>query len=170
MSALAGLLSPDRRAGLIVSPAALLRWHPDLARKRWCHPHRAEGPRAIGIRFLIRDRDTKFTIAFDEVFQSENIRIVRSPARAPKANAIAERLVRTLRRECLDRLLIVNRRHLERVLQAYVEHYNNHRPHRSLDQRPPIPPSAVPRPPGDPPNVHRRDRLGGLIHEYKIAA
>jgi putative transposase len=122
------------------------------------------------IRFLIRDRDTKFTTAFDEVFQSEHIRIVRSPARAPKANAIAERLLGTLRRECLDRLLIVNRRHLERVLQAYVEHYNHHRPHRALDQRPPIPPRAVPRTPGDPPNVHRRDDLGGLIHEYEIAA
>jgi putative transposase len=122
------------------------------------------------IRFLIRDRDTKFTTAFDEVFHSEDIRIVRSPAQAPKANAIAERLVGTLRRECLDRLLIVNRRHLERVLQAYANHYNHHRPHRALDQRPPIPPSAVPRPPGDPANVRRRDRLGGLIHEYEIAA
>jgi putative transposase len=122
------------------------------------------------IRFLIRDRDTKYRAAFDEVFQSEDIRIHRSPARAPKANAIAERLVAALRRECLDRLLIVNRRHLERVLQAYIEHYNHHRPHRSLDQRPPIPPSAVPRPPGDPPNVRRQNRLGGLIHEYEIAA
>jgi putative transposase len=126
--------------------------------------------RAAPIRFLIRDRDSKFTTAFDEVFQSEDIRIVRSPARAPKANAIAERLVGTLRRECLDRLLIVNRRHLERVSQAYIEHYNRHRPHRALDQRPPNPPSAVPRPPGDPPTVHRRDGLGGLIHEYELAA
>jgi putative transposase len=126
--------------------------------------------RAAPIRFLIRDRDTKFTAAFDEVFQSEDIRILRSPARAPKANAIAERLVGTLRRECLDRLLIVNRRHLERVLQAYVDHYNHHRPHRALDQRPPALPSAIPRPPRDPPNVRRRDRLGGLIHEYEIAA
>jgi putative transposase len=122
------------------------------------------------IRFLIRDRDTKFTTAFDEVFQSEEIRIVRSPARAPKANAIAVRLVRALRRECLDRLLIVNRRHLERVMGQYLDHHNRHRPHRALDQRPPIPPSPVPRPPGDPPNVRSRDRLGGLIHEYKIAA
>ena len=126
--------------------------------------------RATPIRFLIRDRDSKFTSAFDEVFQSEDIRIVRSPARAPKANAIAERLVGTLRRECLDRLLIVNRRHLERVLRAYLDHYNHHRPHRSLDQRPPALPSAIPRPPGNPANVHRRDRLGGLIHEYEIAA
>jgi putative transposase len=103
--------------------------------------------RVTPIRFLIRDRDAKFTAAFDEVFRSEDIRIVRSPARAPKANAIAERLVGTLRRECLDRLLIVNRRHLERVLRAYLDHYNHHRPHRSLDQRPPALPSANPRPP-----------------------
>ena len=122
------------------------------------------------IRFLIRDRDSKFTGAFDEVFRSEGIRTIRSPARAPQANAIAERLVGTLRRECLDRLLIVNRRHLEHVLQAYLDHYNHHRPHRSLDQRPPALPSAIPRPPGNPANVHRRDRLGGLIHEYEIAA
>jgi putative transposase len=126
--------------------------------------------RATPVRFLIRDRDSKFTASFDAVFQSEDIRIVRSPARAPKANSIAERLVGTLRRECLDRLLIVNRRHLERVLQTFVEHYNHHRPHRALDQRPPISPNAVPRPPGDPPILRRRDRLGGLIHDYEIAA
>jgi putative transposase len=126
--------------------------------------------RAMPVRFLIRDRDAKFTTAFDEVFRSEDIRILCSPARAPKANAIAERLVGTLRRECLDRLLIVNRRHLERVLRTYLQHYNHHRPHQALDQRPPALPSAIPRPPGDPANVHRRDRLGGLIHEYEHAA
>jgi transposase InsO family protein len=103
--------------------------------------------RAMPIRFLIRDRDAKFTTAFDEVFRSEDIRIIQTPARAPKANAIAERLVGTLRRECLDRLLIVNRRHLERVLGAHLDHYNHHHPHRSLDQRPPALPSAIPRHP-----------------------
>jgi putative transposase len=122
------------------------------------------------IRFLIRDRDTKFTTTFDAVFQSEGIQILRTPVRAPKANAFAERLVGTTRRECLDRLLSVNRRHLERVLRTYIDHYNTHRPHRSLDQRPPALPSAVPRPPGNPANVHRQDRLGGLIHEYETAA
>jgi putative transposase len=98
------------------------------------------------IRFLIRDRDTKFTTSFDDVFKSGGIQIVRTPVQAPKANAFAERLVGTIRRECLDRVLVVNRLHLERVLRTYIDHYNTHRPHRSLDQRPPALPSAVPRP------------------------
>jgi transposase InsO family protein len=90
-----------------------------------------------GVRFLIRDRDSKYSGPFDEVFRSEGIRIVKTPVRAPKANAIAERFVRTVRSECLDSLLIINRRHLERVLPAYVNHYNSQRPHRALELRPP---------------------------------
>jgi putative transposase len=88
-------------------------------------------------RFLIRDRDNKFTRDFDAVFASEGIRIVKTPVRAPKANAIAERVVRTIRAECLDWLLIVDKRHLERVLRVFADHYNSHRPHRSLDLKPP---------------------------------
>ena len=123
------------------------------------------------IRFLIHDRDSKFTAAFDEVFRSEGIRVIRTPLRAPRANAFIERWIGTVRRECLDRILIVNRRHLERVLPVSIRHYNEHRPHRSLHQRPPI---EEP-PPGsdtvvDLDHVRRRDLLGGLIHEYKIAA
>ena len=91
-----------------------------------------------GIRFLIRDRDSKYSGHFDEVFRSEGIRIVRTPVRAPKANAIAERFVRTIRSQCLDWLLILNRRHLERVLRVYVEHYNRERPHRALRLAPPL--------------------------------
>ena len=92
---------------------------------------------------------------------------MKTPVRAPKANAIAERFVRTVRAECLDWLLILNRRHLERVLRVYVDHYNRERPHRALELRPPDP--------GKPPQIdrgeiHRRDRLGGLIHEYHRAA
>jgi putative transposase len=108
---------------------------------------------------------------FDEVFRSEGIRTIRTPVRAPRANAFIERWIGTVRRECLDRILVVNRRQLERLLPAYIRHYNEHRPHRSLDQRPPI---EEP-PPGSETvvvldRVRRRDVLGGLIHEYKAAA
>jgi putative transposase len=85
------------------------------------------GERSIPVRFLIRDRDSKFTRDFDTVFRSEGVEIVPTPVRAPKANAIAERFVRTIRAECLDWLLIVNRKHLERVLRVFVDHYNGHR-------------------------------------------
>jgi transposase InsO family protein len=123
------------------------------------------------IRFLIHDRDSKFTAAFDEVFRSDGIRTIRTPVRAPRANAFIGRWIGTVGREFLDRILIVNRRHLERVLRIYIRHFNEHRPHRSLDQRPPI---EEP-PPGsgtdvDLDHVRRRDLLGGLIHEYKTAA
>jgi transposase InsO family protein len=123
------------------------------------------------MRYLIRDRDAKFTATFDEVFRSEGIRILRTPVQAPRANASMERWFGSLRRECLDRLLIVGRRHLERALQIYVEHYNDHRPHRSLAQRAPAIHTAVEsRGAVGLCTVRRRDRLGGLLHEYEIAA
>jgi putative transposase len=131
-----------------------------------------EWPDAEGqVRFLVRDRDSKFTRAFDEVFRSQAVRVLRTPLRAARANAYAERWVRTVRTECLDWLLILNRMHLERVLRVYVRHYNRHRPHRGLGlvtpqgpcQREPIACAAT----GD---VHRRDLLGGLLHEYHQAA
>jgi putative transposase len=127
--------------------------------------------RRSSFRFLIRDRDSKYTRAFDAVFDSEGNKVVKTPVRAPKANAIAERFVRTVRAECLDWLLIMNRRHLERVLRVFVCHYNTHRPHRSLNLVPPEPSEQRLR--GvRPPTVaiERRDRLGGLIHEYSLAA
>ena len=117
-----------------------------------------------GVRFLIRDRDSKYSGPFDEVFRSEGIRIVKTPVRAPKANAIAERFVRTVRAECLDWLLILNRRHLERVLRVYVDHYNPERPHRALELRPPEPDEHTEQIACG--EIRRRDRLGGLIHEY----
>jgi transposase InsO family protein len=120
-------------------------------------------------RFLIRDRDAKFTRSFDAVFASEDIEIVKTPVRAPKANAIAERFVGTARRECLDWLLILNRRHLEHVLLVFVGHYNAHRPHRSLDLTPPIATDHERLLPASR-DVKRRDRLGGFIHEYSYAA
>jgi transposase InsO family protein len=126
-------------------------------------------------RFLIRDRDSKFTRDFDELFRSEGIRVIKAPVRAPKARAHAERWVGSARRECLDRLLILGPRHLEHVLAAYVAHYNEHRPHRALEQLPPL---NLPPPLDDPraaemidlARVRRRDVLGGLIHEYELAA
>jgi len=122
-------------------------------------------------QFLIRDRDSKYTRSFDEIFRSEGIRIIRTPVRAPRANVHAERWVQTLRRECLDATLIFGRRHLERVTREYISHYNQHRPHRALDQRPPAR-SATPliQPPQRLPQINRCDRLGGLLHEYRAAA
>jgi putative transposase len=127
------------------------------------------GDRAAQFTFLIRDRDTKFTSVFDAVFASEAIRILRTPVRAPRANAIAERWIGTVRRELLDRMLIVNRRHLEDALAEYIVHFNYHRPHRALHQAAPLRPLPLP---AAPPNSHlrRRDRLGGLIHEYARVA
>jgi putative transposase len=119
---------------------------------------------------LIRDRDSKYSGPFDEIFHSEGIRIVKTPVRAPKANAIAERFVRTVRSECLDWLLILNRRHLEHVLRVYVDHYNRERPHRSLNLKAPLANGSAPGRRGKLSDIQRRDRLGGLIHEYYEAA
>ena len=129
----------------------------------------------VDARFVVRDRDSKFSRNFDEVFRSEGIRVIKAPVRAPRARAHAERWVGSLRRECLDRLLIVGRRHLEHVVTAYALHYNEHRPHRSLGQRPPLAQTPAPdrRAPGEVrplDRLRRRDRLGGLIHEYQLAA
>jgi transposase InsO family protein len=122
------------------------------------------GERADRFRFLIRDRDSRFTTAFDAVCTGADIRIIPTPIRAPRANAIAERFIGTLRRECLDHLLITGPRHLDIVLRAYVQHFNAHRPHRSLDQRPPV--GGAPPRSGATVRPLRQDRLGGLIHEY----
>ena len=115
--------------------------------------------------FLIRDRDAKFTSTFDTVFTSEAIRVILTPARTPVANAYAERVVRTIRSESLDWIPIRNERHLRRVLVEYLEHYNHERPHRGLALQPPDPPPRLEHGP-----IERRDRLGGLIHEYHRAA
>jgi putative transposase len=125
------------------------------------------------VRFLIHDRDAKFPRAFDALLATEDIKVIRTPVRAPNANAHMERWVGSVRRECLDRLLIFGRRQLEHVLRVYVKHYNRRRPHRALDLKPPdtgpsssvaggLQPQAL--------HVHRRDLLGGLIHEYELAA
>jgi putative transposase len=128
--------------------------------------------RARPVTFLIRDRDTKFTAGFDEVFRSDGIRTIRTPIRAPRANAFAERFVGTVRRECLDRVLIFGRRHLEAAVHEYVEHYNGHRPHRSRGQQPPVPKVIAPavQEDVDPSRLNRTNRLGGMIHEYRLVA
>ena len=126
-------------AGCTPNPSA--PWVVQQARQlSWTLAERSEP-----IRFLIRDRDQKFTDRFDEVFRSDGIEVVRTPFRAPQANGVAERFVRTARSECFDRLLILNQQHLERILEVFVDHYNGHRPHRALSLAPPEPrrPAAI---------------------------
>ena len=119
-------------------------------------------------RFLVRDRDTKFTAAFDDVLQTDGVQIIETPFRAPRANSFAERWVGTIRREALDHILIFGRRHLTHVMTEFVEHYNEVRPHQSLRQQAPnhtesrLVPAAG--------RVVCHDRLGGLLHEYSRAA
>ncbi|TCJ31362.1 integrase core domain-containing protein, partial [Parafrankia sp. BMG5.11] len=124
--------------------------------------------RSRRFRFLIRDRDTKFTASFDAVFTAAGIDVVRTPPQSPQANAIAERWVGTARRECTDRLLIVSERHLTTALTSYAEHFNTQRPHRSLGQHPPDSPPVVTPAPGS--TVRRTRILGGPINEYRNAA
>ena len=128
---------------------------------------------ALGdITFPIRDRDSKFTSGFDEVFRTEGIAVIQTPFRSPQANAHAERFVRTARTECLDWLLIVGPRQLDRVLRVYVDHYNTERPHRALGRCPPVAtqPPTPPSPLTAVQQLQRRDRLGGLLHAYHLAA
>jgi transposase InsO family protein len=124
---------------------------------------------ADGLKFLIRNRDAKFTTVFDGVFTATGVRIIKTPVRAPRANAIAERWVGSARRECLDQMLIAGERHLWLVLGEYTDHYNRHRPHRSLQQDPPV---GRLHPPVEMSNMRvlRRDRLGGFIREYTQVA
>ena len=141
-------------------------WVVQQARNFTLHFDEPEGP----FRFLIHDRDAKFSGPFDEVFATEGLQVVRTPVRALRANAFCGRWIRTVRTECMEWLLIFSRRHLERVLKIYIRHYNQQRPHRALQLQPPeqeefekttLPVDA---------RVCRRDRLGGLLHEYYEAA
>jgi putative transposase len=122
------------------------------------------------VQFLLRDRGAKFCRAFDDLFRAEGAKVILTPVQAPNANAFAERWIRTVRAECLDWLLIVGRRHLEQVLRVSVEHYNVHRPHRALRLASPDPPAGVDAYEAHPGREHRRDLLGGLLHEYRRAA
>jgi putative transposase len=122
------------------------------------------------LRFLIHDRDAKFYGPFDEVFATEGLQVIRTPVRAPRANAFCERSIRTVRTECLDWMLILSRRHLERVLKVYIRHYNRQRPHRALQLQPPEQEEFEGTQLSVDARVGRRDRLGGLLHEYYAAA
>jgi len=150
-------------AGITAHPAG--EWVTQQARNLMM----ALGDHAERFKFVIWDRDAKFTAAFDAVFTAIGVRIIKTPVQAPRANAIAERWIASARPECLDRMLITGERHLRLVLGEYVEHFNSHRPHRTLRQRPPDerehPPAMSPAA-----RVLRRDRLGGLIHEYARVA
>ena len=131
------------------------------------------GSRMDALRFLVRDRDTKFIAGFDEVFRAGGIRIIKTPPQAPRANAICERVVGTLRREVLDQMLIFNEKHLSRILTEYVKHYDDHRPHQSRRQRPPNVETTATRPISDLADfrsVRRQTILDGLINQYHRAA
>ncbi len=126
------------------------------------------GEYATRFKFLIRDRDSKFTAVFDEVLAGNGMRIIKTPVRSPRANSFAERYVGTLRRECLDHLLIHGERHLRRILAEYAQHYNEHRPHQSREQRPPLhEPGQAIEMTG---RITRRQIVHGLINEYRRAA
>ncbi len=125
--------------------------------------------RTRSVKFLIRDRDTKFTAGFDEVFRSEGIRVIKTPVRSPRANAYADRWVRTVRTECLDKILNLGRGHLERVQREHAGHYNEQRPHRGIALGVPAPASTI-KIPLRSVNVIRHDALGGLIHDYHPVA
>ena len=125
------------------------------------------GERAGRFKFLLRDRDSKFTVVFDEVFAGSGTRVIRTPVRSPRANAFAERFVGTLRRECLDHLLILGEGHLRKVLAEFARHYNGHRPHQSLREEPPRRPGGAV---DITARIERRQVLSGLINEYRRAA
>lgn len=139
-----------------------------LAHPAGSQPHHEPQRQQPTLQFLIPDRDAKFTAAFDAVFTAIDISIIRTPVRAPRANAIAERFVGSIRRELLDRTLIIKQRHTAAVVREYEDHFNTHRPHRALGQGAPLRP--LPRyTANETNNVRRRDRLGGLLEYQQVA-
>jgi putative transposase len=159
----------SRRAHLLgVTAHPTGAWTTQAARNLLMHL----ADRASTLKFLLRDRDSRFTTTFDAVFTTDNIRILTSPPGAPRTNAICERMIGTLRRELLDRVLVVNDRHLRHILTTYLHHFNTARPHRTLAHLAPAQAETQP-----PPlikltdhHVHRRPILGGLTNEYQLAA
>jgi len=151
-------------AGLTTNPTGA--WTSQAARNLFLR----HGERLDGARALVRDRGSQFVDAFDEVFRTEGFKILKTPVRAPVANTFAERWIGSIRRELLDRTIIWNRRQLDRLVGDYIRHYNQHRPHQSLDQRPPTPAHDAPEAPPPTITVLRISRCDGLIHEYRNAA
>jgi transposase InsO family protein len=147
---------------------AVLRHQLAVLRRQVARPRLLPSGRSF-IRFLVRDRDAKFVGPFDEVMRSIGARVILTPVGSPRANAVAERFVRTARTECLDWLLIRGERHLDRVLREFVGHYNNQRPHRGIDLEVPVAYTTF-REFTSVDGAQRADRLGGLVHEYRVAA
>ena len=152
-------------AGCTATPDAA--WVTQQARQLSWQLQEAHG-RPLG--FLIRDRDGKFPASFDRVFASEGLAVVKTPPQTPDANAVAERVVRTIRTECLDQVLIVNKAHLRSVLAHYTAYYNHRRPHQGREQMQPVPLVAAPPLPAAPGQIRCRPVLGGLINDYDVAA
>ncbi len=151
-------------AGVTANPTG--EWTTQAARNLFLtHGQCLEGARA-----LVRDRGSQFIDAFDEIFKTEGLKILKTPVRTPVANTFAERWIGSIRRELLDRTIIWNRRQLERLVRDYIAHHNHHRPHQSLDQRPPKPTEDPPEAPPTTITVLRKSRCDGLIHEYRNAA
>jgi putative transposase len=152
-------------AGCTANPDAA--WVTQQARQFTWHLQDGEpGP----VKFLLHDRDGKFATGFDTVFAAEGIGVIKTPIGAPNANAVAERVGRSIREECLDRLLILNRAHLTFVLKQYLEYYNHRRPHQGLGQRSPVLTPDPPTSAAAPAQVRCRPVLGGLLHDYAVAA
>ena len=151
-------------AGLTANPTGA--WTTQAARNLFLR-HNAQLDIA---RALVRDRGSQFVDSFDEIFRTEGFKILQTPVRTPVANTFAERWIGSIRRELLDRTIIWNHRQLERLVGDYIEHYNQHRPHQSLGQRPPVPAHEPHEAPPETLTVLRRPRCDGLIHEYRNAA
>jgi putative transposase len=151
-------------AGITATPTGA--WTTQAARNLFLRHY----DRLTGARALVRDPGSQFIDAFDEVFAAEGLKILKTPIRTPVANTFAERWIGTLRRELLDRTIIWNQHQLERLVVDYIEHYNTHRPHRSLRQRPPTPQHRPNGKTQEPRHVIRSSRCDGLINEYRNAA
>jgi len=151
-------------AGITTNPTGA--WTTQAARNLFLRHH----DRLTDSKALVRDRGSQFIDTFDEVFRTEGLKILTTPIRTPVANTFAERWIGTLRRELLDRTIIWNQHQLERLIVDYIEHYNTHRPHRSLHQRPPTPRHPPNAESQGPPRVIRSSRCDGLINEYRHAA